>query len=243
MLIVRFVLHVPAWSDGGVEIWPFLPNSYFMVLGMTRDSLGGTEIELRDVHTDPDLARGLTLAEARLMALNELSVRVGVDRAELMIDQPEGLAMVESYLGKSQPMTARDTELNASNFLAESAAYRANQRGHDEIRAWQRAEALRRLREDPHALFQAACHSTPTLMQRVIAAHAVLDFRDRCGRPAAMIAAVAWCWLAMASLVDTGRQTRCSILFDDLEMVKHFILDGMRNPRVIGFWEELSYRN
>jgi hypothetical protein len=76
----------------------FLPRSIFVILRVTRDSFGGAEIELRDVYTDADFARGLTPAEARPMALSQLRVEVGADRADQLIDQPEGIAAVNRCL-------------------------------------------------------------------------------------------------------------------------------------------------
>jgi hypothetical protein len=65
----------------------FLPGSCFVILRVTRDSFGDAEIELRDVYTDPDFARGLTPAEARDLALRQLRGEVGADRAEQVIDE------------------------------------------------------------------------------------------------------------------------------------------------------------
>jgi hypothetical protein len=184
----------------------FLPRSPFVIVRVTRDARGGAEIELRDVHTDPDFTRRLTPAEARETTLTLFSQEFGADRAEVLIDRAEGVALVNALLGRSPPKTAHEIELEASNFLAAWAAYRANPGRENEIRAWRRAEALRRLREDPRALFIAARSPTPNEMRRVIAAGAALDVRDERERTAAMIAAHNGSWRMLALLIDAGAE-------------------------------------
>jgi ankyrin repeat protein len=136
------------------------------------------------------------------MALCQLRLEVGADRAEVVIDQTEGVALIGRYLGNCPPM-ARDA---ASNYLADSAAYRANPGRDNEIRARQRAAALRRLREDPQVLFIAVCRPTPNEVRRVIAARAALDVRHENGVTAAMIAAGGGRWRVLALLVDAGAE-------------------------------------
>jgi hypothetical protein len=205
---VLFVIHVAACAciaDAAAHRHErevlFLPGSSFVILRVTRGD--GAEIELRDVCTDPDLARGFTPAEAREMALRQLRVRVGADRAEMVIDQPEGIALINKWL-RGSPRTDHDVELETSSFLAESAAYRANPGQENEIRRRQRAEALRRLREDPQVLFVAASLPTTNAMRRVIAAGVALDVRDEHGMTAAMVAAAAGKWRVLALLIDAG---------------------------------------
>jgi ankyrin repeat protein len=188
----------------------FPPESYFVILRVTRDSFGGAEIELRDVYTDPDFARPLTTAEARRIALDVLRLKVGADRAELVIDQPEGVALVNMFLRNYPDMTEKRIERVASKFRAASAAHRANPGADDEIRARQRAIALRRLRQDPRALSIAARHSTPNAMRLAIAAGAALDVRDEAERTAAMIAAGAGNWRVLALLIDAGAEVAVS---------------------------------
>jgi hypothetical protein len=187
-----------------------LPDSYFVILRVTRDSFGGAEIELRDVYTDPDLARPLTPGEARLLALDRLRNKVGAHQADQLIDQPEGVALVNMFLGNPPDVTEEDIGRGASRFLAESAAYRANPGRDDEIRARQRVEALRQLREDPEALFAAARSPTTNAVRRVIAARAALDARDEYGLTAATFAARAGSWQALALLIDAGADVTVS---------------------------------
>jgi hypothetical protein len=188
----------------------FLPGSCFVILRVTRDSRGRAEIELRDVYADPDFPRGLTAAEAREVALRKLRLDFGRERAELVIDQAEGIGLINRLLGNSPQRTTREIEVAASKFRAASAAYRADPGPDCEIRARQRAEALRRLREDPRALCHAASAPTPNEMRRVIAAGAALDARDEGGRTAAMVAAVAGSWRVLGLLIDADAEVAVS---------------------------------
>jgi ankyrin repeat protein len=187
-----------------------LPSSFFVIVRVTHDSSGGAEIELRDVYTDPDLARPLTPEEARRMALRELQERFGADRAELLIDQATGVGLVSIFLGQLPDMMEENIGRSVSDFLAESAAYRANPGRDDELRARRRAVALRRLREDPEALFAAATRAKPNEMRLVIAAHAALDVVDEHGRTAAMMAAEKGNWQALRLLIDAGADVTVS---------------------------------
>jgi ankyrin repeat protein len=214
---VLFVIHAAdcaciadAAAHRGEREVLFLPGSYFVILRVTRDSFGGAEIELRDVFTDPDFARGLTPAEARLLVLGELEMTLGRDRAESVIDRAEGMALVNQWLRGCPFATEEDIELAAAGFLAASAAYRANPGRDEEIRGRQRAEALRRLREDPQALFDAAKSPKPNWMRRVIAAGAALDVQDRSGLTAAMIAACVGSWRVLPLLIDAGADVTVS---------------------------------
>jgi cytohesin len=188
----------------------FPPESFFEILRVTRDSFGGAEIELRDVYTDPDLARPLTPAEARIIALNRAVLAVGADRAEQVIDRPGGVAWVDAVLRKIQDMTEEDIDRFASRFLDAWTAYRANPGRDDVIRARQRAVALRRLREGPEVLLAAARCGTSNAVRRVIAAGAALDVQDEDGRTAAMWAAGLGHWRALALLIDAGAEVAFS---------------------------------
>jgi hypothetical protein len=110
--------------------------------------------------------------------------KVGAERTDPGIDQPEGVALVNRLLDNPPEMREEAIGRRVSRSLAESAAYRATPGRDNEIRARQRAEALRRLRDDPQTPFFAAWSPTPNAMRRVITVRAALDARGE-SRPAA----------------------------------------------------------
>jgi hypothetical protein len=84
----------------------FPPDGYFVVVGVKRESFGRIVIELRDVHTIPELTRSLTPTEARLIALGWLQVEMGSNRAEQVIDREEGAVKVDEILFPGEARSA-----------------------------------------------------------------------------------------------------------------------------------------